>query len=592
VSKHPWVQIPPGAIGVVVAQAGQPLPPGAKSALYSDPLGDFSNLRAFLSNGGQRGVQRPVLAPGTTLPLHPVAFIVATVGEVFGEILSQGTKDELDQLPDSAFRVVEIKPRGDQDVVGVVTALDGPPLPSGDMAGRLGGYVDIGEMETQDAASSEIIQTLLGSKNNLHNNYQDFQKFLDSGGCIGLQHDVLLYGSYLLNPLLVSVEIVPMLVVKQGEVAVMKSYVGLPTVDTSGEGYKFGSIVAPGHRGIWAEPLRTGKYPLNPRIYQAEVVSVAILALNWARATSEAHNLDRGLSSIGARSKDAFPFSIDLQVLIHVPDTKASKVIGMVGTMLNLVNEVLQSAVGNYFRNKLQSLGAIEFIEKRDEVQAQAETYIKDYLTHYDVEVRGVYIQDVVFPEDLVKVLTQREIANQEKTTYAAQEAAALARVSFEKQAGIAGQQAELARAQVSVDINEELAKASIAKAEGDATVTRTLGDAEAAKITAIGGANASSVEALGLAQAAGFVAQRDAIGQLETALVAVMAEVAKGNVKITPDTVVGGDGQGGLLTLLLSQLTTGNGSSGNGAKQIVATGPAEESNKDKVEERPALPQV
>ena len=35
---------------------------------------------------------------------------------------------------------------------------------------------------------------------------------------------------------------------------------GLPTEDTSGEEFKFGSIVKPGHQGIWSEPLRTGKY--------------------------------------------------------------------------------------------------------------------------------------------------------------------------------------------------------------------------------------------------------------------------------------------------------------------------------------------
>ena len=57
---------------------------------------------------------------------------------------------------------------------------------------------------------------------------------------------------------------VPMLVVNQGEVAVMKAYVGLPTLDTSGAEFKFGSIVRPGHRGIWQEPLRTGKYADQP----------------------------------------------------------------------------------------------------------------------------------------------------------------------------------------------------------------------------------------------------------------------------------------------------------------------------------------
>ena len=115
--------------------------------------------------------------------------------------------------------------------------------------------------------------------------------------------------------------------------------------------------------------------------------------------------MDAQLSSIEAKSREGFSFLIDLQVQIHVPDTQAPKVISMVGTMLNLVNEVLQSAVGNYFRNTLQGLAAVSFIQTRQEVQDQAERYITEYLGKYSVETKGVYIQDVVLPDDLVQVL-------------------------------------------------------------------------------------------------------------------------------------------------------------------------------------------
>ena len=286
----------------------------------------------------------------------------------------------------------------------MVTALEGEPLPSGDIASRLGGFDDVAAIEAANAGGSsvttdaELIDLLLGSKNTLHNNYQDFQAFLDAGGKIGLQHDPLLYGAYLLNPFLVRVDLVPMLVVNQGEVAVIKGFVGLPTADTSGAEFKFGSIVRPGHRGIWQEPLRTGKYAINPRVYAAEIVPTFILTLNWADATSEAHDLDAQLSSIVGKSREGFVFQIDLQVQIHVPDTKAPKVISMVGTMRNLVSEVLQSAVGNHFRNTLQALEAVKFIETRREVQAAAFEAITRYLGQYEVETKGVYIQDVVFP--------------------------------------------------------------------------------------------------------------------------------------------------------------------------------------------------
>jgi uncharacterized membrane protein YqiK len=415
--------------------------------------------------------------------------------------------------------------------------------------------VDITALEAHGAVDSEKIEAILGSKNDLHNNYQDYQAFLDRGGRIGLQHDPLLYGSYLLNPFLVRVEFVPMLVVRQGEVAVVKSYVGLPTVDTSGNEFKFGSIVRPGHRGIWNEPLRTGKYAINPRLYAAEVVPTSILTLNWANQSSQAHNLDSMLNPIDGKSREGFVFGIDLQVQIHVPDSNAPKVISMVGTMQNLVNEVLQSAVGNYFRNVLQQLPAVQFIETRDTVQAHAQEYITGYLNSYDVETKGVYIQDVVFPPELVAVLTQREIANQERATFEEQQRAQVVRVDLEKARGTADMQADLAKANVNVDIQKAAASARVAEAEGVSAYTRMTGQAEADRTQAIGLAEAKAVEAMGVAKAAGYQAQVEALGQQATAAVAVTSAVADGHIKIVPEVLVSGDG-GNALTGLAATLT------------------------------------
>lgn len=84
VRKFPWVQVPAGEIGVVIAQVGGPLPIGAKSANYKAEFENFSSLERFISGGGQKGVQRPVLTPGTLLPIHPVAFLVVTSRKVYG----------------------------------------------------------------------------------------------------------------------------------------------------------------------------------------------------------------------------------------------------------------------------------------------------------------------------------------------------------------------------------------------------------------------------------------------------------------------------------------------------------------------------
>ncbi|MFN8034683.1 MAG: SPFH domain-containing protein [Acidimicrobiia bacterium] len=586
VQKHPWVQVPAGQIGVVIAQVGAPLPIGAKSAAYKQGFGNFADLRTFIDGQGQKGVQRPVLPPGTLIPIHPVAFLVLTSQAVYGVPVSPDMQAEAKNtggvltpesfgLSPEQLRVVVISPVGPQDMIGIVTALEGEPLLSGDIASRLGGYADVTQMEASGASDSEVIEVLLGNKNTQHNNYQDFQAFLDSGGKIGLQHDPLLYGAYLLNPFLVQVELVPMLVVNQGEVAVVKAFVGLPTLDTSGAEFKFGSIVRPGHRGIWQEPLRTGKYPINPRCYAAEVVPTSILTLNWSEQTSP-HKLDANLRPIEGKSREGFVFTIELQVQIHVPDTRAPKVISMVGTMLNLVNEVLQSAVGNHFRNTLQDQEAVRFIETRMQVQQAALTAVTQYLGLYEVETKGVYIQNVNFPPEMVQVLTQREIANQEKATFAEQERAQTVRIQMEKAKGTAEMQAQLAAAQVSVEIKRNQAQARQAEGEGEAAYVELTGRAEATKTQAVGVAEAKAVEALGLARAEGFKAQTAALGQGATALVAVANAVSDGHITVVPEVLVTGGGGSfdGLAATLMRYLNPGGNGKAPTPDAAPSTGP------------------
>lgn len=551
VTRHPMVQIPSGQIGLVIAQAGQPLPVGAKSGIYKTAFGNFDDLTAFVEQGGQKGVQRPVLPPGTVVPIHPVGFLVITRDTVYGVPIDEayaalerrgGLKPASFGLQSSQLEVTRIQPRVFEDgkvidMIGIVTTFDGPPLPKGAIANRIGDFADLEKMEADpNTRDAELVEAILSVKNEDHNNYQDFQSFLDRGGRIGLQHDPLMYGAYNLNPFLVAVELVPMLVVNQGQVAVLKAYVGLATQDTSGADFKFGSLVRPGHRGIWQEPLRTGKYAINPRCYSAEIVPTFILTLNWADASSAAHNLDKGLKQITAKSKEGFVFDLDLQVQIHVPDTEAPKVISIVGTMLNLVTEVLQAAVGNHFRDKLQSMPAIDFIEKRQDVQAQAQEHITQKLKEYRVETRGVYIQDVIFPSQLVDVLTAREIANQQQETYKAEERAQGQRLELEQARGRADMQSDLARSSVGIDIARNKAQGVQAEAEG-----------ESYRLEKVGRASAVKTEADGLAIAKGLEAQQQAIGKDQTALINTVRALAGGQQRFMPENLALTMGEAGL---------------------------------------------
>jgi hypothetical protein len=145
------------------------------------------------------------------LPIHPVGFLVITRQQVFGLPVSPEHAPRGQRLSCATFGlapqqllVTIIQPMQTEDgnmvrdMCGIVTALEGQPLPSGAIASRLGEFDDVQKLEESGKADAEIIETLIGSKNSLHNNYQDFDAFLKNGGRIGLQHDTLLYGAYVL----------------------------------------------------------------------------------------------------------------------------------------------------------------------------------------------------------------------------------------------------------------------------------------------------------------------------------------------------------------------------------------------------------
>ena len=181
------------------------------------------------------------------------------------------------------------------------------------------------------------------------------QAFIDAGGSRGLQEEVLLSGSWNLNPWFVQVEQMPLTEIPIGYVGVVVSYVGREHLDVSGDDFTHGDLVERGHKGVWVEPLLPGKHPLNTRVMKVELVPTTNIVLNWANRT-EAHQYDDKLSTIHVRSKDGFGFNLDVSQIIHIGVKNAPRVISRVGSMQNLVDHVLQPTVGNYFRNSAQEV--------------------------------------------------------------------------------------------------------------------------------------------------------------------------------------------------------------------------------------------
>jgi uncharacterized membrane protein YqiK len=163
---------------------------------------------------------------------------------------------------------------GDDDVVGIVTVHDGPAMPAGEIIAPLFGG---------DPADPQTF----------HNSFQDSEKFLAAGGVRGRQLQVLVEGTYYLNRLFATVELVPKTVVDVGTVGVVVSYTGQRGADLSGADYKHGELVSPGQRGVWSEPLMPGKYAFNTYAGKVILVPTTNFILKWIRSESGGHRLCR-----------------------------------------------------------------------------------------------------------------------------------------------------------------------------------------------------------------------------------------------------------------------------------------------------------
>jgi uncharacterized membrane protein YqiK len=496
VTLNDAIVVPPGKIGVIEARDGKALSGGRVIARHVE-CDSFQDAPAFMAGGGERGPQMAIIAPGT-YRINPFLFSVQLADAV--------------DIPDNK--------------VGVVTTREGLSLPAGEIAGP-------------------VIEG--------HNMFQSPQVFVDGKGSKGLQEQVLLAGRYFINPRFATIEMVDMTEVPIAHVGVVIAFVGREGKDLTGDTFRHGNLVSRGEKGVWIEPLDPGKYPVNPYTHKVTNVPTANVVLNWATGKTEAHRLDANLSTITVRSADGFKFNLDVAQIIHIPRNDAPKVIARFGDMSALVTQVLEPTIGNYFRNAAQGSDIIDFLKSRTLRQEEARNAISAALKEYNVGAVDTLIGDIVPPDALMKTLTDRKLAEQERVTYETQRLAQVVRQQLEQANALAVTQAKVVDAERQVSIAEFNAQASVKSAEGqaqakkinaeaDATVIRTVGDAEASKTRAVGGAEAEVIKLK--------------IASMESgnyAVVQVAEALAKSGVKLVPDIVAGGGaGSGGTLVDVL----------------------------------------
>jgi uncharacterized membrane protein YqiK len=541
----PLVTIPQGKIGYVFARDGQTLSPMQVLA-SNNTANDFQDVSAFLAQGGQRGPQRQILREGT-YAINLAQFVAITEERVYYLPLGRDDQVVIQNMATiiqerSGFTPVVIK--DSDDFVGIVTVHDGPSLPSGEIIAPIVGG-DTGDARTY------------------HNNFQMPDRFLNAGGQRGRQLQVLVEGTYYLNRLFCTVQMIPKTVVEVGTVGVVVSYTGAAGIDLSGLDYRHGELVERGSRGVWSEPLLPGKYAFNTYAGKVIIVPTTNIILKWIRSEIGSHRFDENLSEVSLITKDAFEPSLPLSVVIHIDYQKAPLVIQRFGDVKKLVEQTLDPMVSAYFKNIGQTRTLIQLIQERSDIQRIASQEMKEKFVHYNLELEEVLIgTPATTGEDkqieiILNQLRSRQIAVEQIETYARQEIAAVKERELREAQARAEQQRNITESELSITVQSNQGKAEYQRALQKAAQIRALAEAEAERIARTGIAQAISTEE----QVAAYGGPQFQVTQQVLNRFAEAIQDAR--VDVVPRVVVGGGGENGpaggsimegLLTLLLSE--------------------------------------
>jgi uncharacterized membrane protein YqiK len=542
---EPLVTIPQGKIGYVYARDGGQL--SAMQVLASnEKANNFQDVRFFLANGGERGPQRQILREGT-YAINLAEFVVITESKTYFLPLSKDDDAAIRTMADvitqrRGFAPVVIK--DSDDLAGIVTIHDGPSLPDGEIIASIVG---------EDSTAAETY----------HNNFQMPDRFIKAGGRRGRQLQVLVEGTYYLNCLFATVEMIAKTVVEVGWVGVVVSYTGKRGEDLSGVEYRHGELVSRGNRGVWSEPLLPGKYAFNTYAGKVELVPTTNIILKWIRNETGSHHYDDNLTEVSLITKDAFEPSLPLSVVIHIDYQKAPLVIQRFGDVKKLVEQTLDPMVSAYFKNVGQIRTLIQLLQERNDIQKIASQEMKEKFAHYNLELEEVLIGTPTSPTDdkqieiILNQLRSRQIAVEQIETYNRQEMAAGKERELREAEARAQQQQHITESELSITVQSNQGKAEYQRALQQAAQIRALAEAEAERIARTGIAQAIATEE----QVAAYGGPQFQVTQQVMNRFAEAIQQAK--VDVVPRVVVSGGGENGsatngsimegLLTMLLS---------------------------------------
>lgn len=370
------IEIKHDEVALVIAKKGKKIDAniGLGKVVECD---NFQNANLFIENGGEQGKQLAVLSAGK-YAINPLLF----------QVIIEKNMNEYNVHLDMLKRKVIARNK-----VGIVNVL----------VGQENDYHEVSRINKK-----------------LHQSYQDAQKFFDNGGYRGIQEEVITSGEYVINPWFAEVREVDITIVPTGTVGIVVAHTGKEPNNNES--------IGKGERGIWTTPLKVGKHPINIETKTIRLIPTNEISLKWGLKEDKSEdNYDRDLEPIELGTKDGYKIRLEVVQTIQIREGDATKLISQISenesmndinsatkgnkkypAIRNLINRKIQSQIESYFTSVGQKYEAIEFRNKKDNIQNDALVMIREELREYGVDAKGLSIKIIQFPEVIDKNLRKK----------------------------------------------------------------------------------------------------------------------------------------------------------------------------------------
>ncbi|MEX2649520.1 MAG: hypothetical protein WD673_10955 [Alphaproteobacteria bacterium] len=512
-------------------------------------LGGQMSEGRIIATSGENGPQSEILAPGFFF--QPLLNVTHDV-ELFG--------------------VVEIP----EDQFGYLLASDGAPLRPG--------------QTYADAFPPDRYSNMLGAK-----------YFIENGGQKGPQITVLPPGRYRLNRYLWEVKSGKVTEIPKGFVGVVKANAMsrvdfgnltadvptscAPTRATDNEGGALSVPLVPvGCIGVWDQPLLPGKYYIHQGAYDVAIVETRVQAWEYQGGFTQ-RTVDLTVDGEGniqqsERKKDvavpdhaadsAIAIKIEgytiyqqARALVQVEPDNAPFVVASVGTLENVEDRIMTPAIQSLIRDiagqfisvtepvvdgvtgkyKIDAEGSVvtrqvyrpiqplDLIEHRDVLQNMVEGTIRIEGRKAGIEIKEVRFLEPDLPPEILIPSKRQQLAAQLVKTLQEEKKAQFERIAKEQASATANQQPELVKAQIDVQRAALYLQERKSRGDADRQYLEALAQGQKAQALVLG---EDRVMMLTLAEKI-----LDALKE-KPELVSMIG-------KLVPNTVVTGDGGGGL---------------------------------------------